>query len=608
MSLNKILLSFCTLLLVLTTLRAQSPAAPADSTAETAPIKPFVEYVNGGKRINVQELGFSPNMTVWELLQLLPELYTRGSLDVLNNYTIIMDDYSLGVNRDAVLYQMTIGELEAIVISNNPSMAYSTDGVGGSIELIPRKLKDNLSGNAQIDVATEQNVLLSTNVNYKREKWKIRSYLKAEYANYTDRYDFDVLYGPDLVNLYGYECHSVSATQIAKFSIDYEPTEKDELSFSIWETYGQQLESDFYKINTTQTGYNYDTSRTNGVGTFAHFQYAHKFTPDHKLTYNVDYQYSHKIVNGSYSDPHELNSGIRYQGTMLQKQQHKLVLLAGGDFAYSHLNTGKRPEPFDNFYHFSPLLELRYSIGSQLYARVGARYHYDQYDACSGDEHRAYHDYTMNGEVNYTFAPGHSFRLTAARYRLATAAEKKGSVASGDISYMFQKTVKTHYFHASAGLQYNCARLVDGSHFNIIATNASAVWQHKWFCLSFSGQLFDNITERSAITDYHLYCNFRLIPIFTLPKGWMISANFMYNSKIMSKYITYGDYFYASLRVGKRIKQWSIHLELSDPFHYQTRDKYYIDDELLTSNLILVSQSNYHPYHRYLNLGVMYNF
>ena len=82
----------------------------------------------------------------------------------------------------------------------------------------------------------------------------------------------------------------------------------------------------------------------------------------------------------------------------------------------------------------------------------------------------------------------------------------------------------------------------------------------------------------------------------------------------MSKYTTYGDYFYTSLRVGKRIKKWSINLELSDPFHYQTHDKYYIDNDLqnsndlLMNNLILVSRNNYYPFHRYLNLGVMYVF
>ena len=608
MHLNKLsllTLAFC-LLLATPRLHAQDTTHTNDDDATPAS-KPFVEYVNGGKRLNVSQLGFSPNMTVWELLQLLPELSTRGSLDVLNNYTIIMDDYSLGTHRDEVLYQMTIGELEAIVISDNPSMAYVNDGVGGSIELVRRTLHDGLSGNAQIDVSTEQNVLLSTTVNYKKEKWQIRSYLKGEYLNYLEHYDIKSLYGDDLINSFSYDSRSSSASEIAKFSINYTPTAKDEISFAIWETYGQQREETSYKNNNIQTGFNYDTTRTKGVGTFTHFQYAHNFSPHHTLTYNVDYQFIHQKADESYSEPHELTSGIHYQGALLQKGQHTLLLVTGADFSFDRMTYGKKPEPLTNSYHISPLLEFSYTLTNKLFARVGARYHYDKYEVCNSNSRRDCDDYTINGEINYTPAQGHTVRMSGARYRLANAAEKTGSVASGDISYIFQKTFEKDYLNVTAGFQYNHANLLNGTNYNIFVANAAIVWSNQWACLSLSSQIFDNATERNDLADYHLYYNLRLTPIFTLPKGWSISANFMYNSIIKSKFITYGDYFYASLRVGKHFKQWAIHLEFADPFHYKTDDKYFIQEEM-TNSLVIVSQNYYYPYHRYLSLGVMYAF
>lgn len=129
-----------------------------------------MEYVNGDKYIYVDRLYISPNMTVWEFLQLFPELTSRGSNDVMNNYSIVMDDYSVGANRDEILFQMTLGEISTIIIPDNPSVAYSMNGVGGVIELVPRDLKDGISGNAQLDVSRENCILASTNVNYKKKK------------------------------------------------------------------------------------------------------------------------------------------------------------------------------------------------------------------------------------------------------------------------------------------------------------------------------------------------------------------------------------------------------------------------------------------------------
>lgn len=585
----------------------------AQETTNNTEEKPAVEYINGNKYIYVDRLHFSPNMTIWEFLQLFPELSFRGSQDVLNNYSIVLDDYSLGTNRDEVLYQMTLGELSHIIISDNPSVAYAKNGVGGTITLVPKSLEEGLSGNAQLDVSTEKSVLASTNINYKKDKLQIRSYLKGEYVNYLENYS-QHYYGTTRYNLFDYDEHTVGTNEIAKISVGYKASDKDDITVAIWETYGFSKQENEEINSILHVGTRYDTINKSGIGTLALFSYEHDFNDYHHLSVDITYSFSNTkkgetFEETSYSQPHELDVDFRYVGALLHRNAHTLKLVTGFDYSGYFTKSGKPSTLQSGYTHISPLLEFRYVMKDKLSFRMGARYHYDSYRALKDDETTPPgHDYMAGGELDYTPVPGHTLRWSAVRDRICSSiGHHEGYVTAADISYIFQKSINSNYINITAGFQYDRVQMLDNRINNVYAAKAALTWQRKWLCLSLTGHLFDNQTYHEKMGDYKLYYNLRLTPIFSLPKDWFISANFMYNSPMTSKLISSGGYFYSSLRICKQLGKWSVHAELSDPFHYRTTDKYYLSEEHLLENQ-LFSEKTYNPYHLYLNMGVMYTF
>lgn len=579
--------------------------AQTDSTSNE---EPFVKFINGSKHIYLNKLDFSPNMTILELLQLFPEMTTRGSNDVLNNYTIIMEDNSLGIIRDEILYQMTIGELKEIIICDNPSAAYDNNGVGGTIELIPKDLSNGLSGNVQLDVATLQDVLFSTNINHKKNNLVIRSFIKGEYYNFTDFTRHRSFFNSTLTLDHSNYINPVGGSELAKISVEYTPSSKDAISFSLWENFRMETQNSYEISHDLLVGYYFDTSRTRSVGTLAKFNYTHLFSPYHKIQYFANYSFSNQWNNYNISDfkydiSHQLSSGLQYIADFIHLEKHHLQMVTGLNFSYLKNLLGKPFKPQFNSTNINPLLEFRYTYSDKLYARIGGQYYCDIYQKIDMlNKIKEHDDYLISGEVNYTPKGGHTLRLSGIRDRLSmTNGEKTGDIVSGDISYILQKSIQKHFINFTVGLQYDNVNLLSNNEYNIYSFKLGLVWQYHWLCLSLSGHVFDNSTFRNDKSeDYHSYYNLRLMPIFTLPKGWSISADFMYNSKLITRLNVEGDYFFCSLRISKKINQWSVRADISDPFHYMTHNSNYTNGYGIFSD--------YYPYHRYINLGVSYNF
>lgn len=582
-------------------------AEAQDTTPNIASSKPIVQYVGGKKHIYLDRLGVSPNMTVMELLELFPELTTRGSSDVLNNYAIVIDKYSLGDIRDEALFQMTISELKEIVISDNPSAAYANNGVGGVIELVRAELRDGFSGNVQMDVSTEKCVLLSSSFNYQKNKFRIRSFVKGEFYKYLAHttnasYQNETL----LLSDDSYET-TTAGMELAKFGFEYDISAKDALSFSIWETYGQKVVDGFHVGHGLLVGYNYDTTRQRGLSTLSRLQYSHNFNQWHSLDILATYNFATTRVQYNwepytYNRPDKVAATIQYNGALVHSEQHQLQMSVGLDYSFSDLYMNKPAIAINSLSDISPVLEFTYKYSDKLFARAGGRYHYDLYTNHQTGKKSIDHDYMVTGEVDYTPAIGHTLRVSGLRDRLSiTEGHSTGEVIAGDISYIFQQNFKEHYLNISAGFQYNRANLVTGDFYNIFAANLGIVWQYRWFCLALANHIFDNATCRADESrDYHLYYNIRLTPLFTLPKGWSLSASLMYNSPLISTKAREGDYFYCALRASKKIGRWAIHAEFADPFHYRTENQYMEET--------FIQYTTLHLYQRYLNLGVSFTF
>jgi len=595
-----------------------------DTTKVQQEVKPAIEYKKGEKHIYVDRLGFSPNMTVMELLQIFPELTMRGSDDVMNNYTVILDDYTLGVNRD-ILSQITIGELSKITISDNPSASCERYGTGGTIELDSKPIEEGLSGNVQLDASTERNLLASTNVNYKTDKVKIRTFLKGDSYDFLERYNINSMNGNEVLNRYSYQNINKSARQYAKFDIDYSMTDNDVLRFSLWEGYQKDASESFYMLQTPSgsVGYNFDTLYNTNLNTLARLKYTHFFKNKHQFVVETKYNFTNKKIweeDLFINQPHDFSLKLQYKGNIVEKDGHRLfmdVSTTGGYNCFVTKQEGSTPQKLQNTANLNPSLEFSYYFKQKVFARVGSKYYYQAFYAEQNGQRRSCGDYLLNADLQYSPVEAHTIRVDGRRDRLAFSnGERTGYYAGGSLSYIFQQLfANSHYLNITASLQYNRVQRLAGTSNDLFAVKAGVVWQYKVLCLSLVGYLYDNQQYRNGqgYLDYHAYYNLRITPILNLNRGWSMSASLMYNSLLVSDYYTNGDYCYASLRLGKRIGNWTIHVEWSDPFHYMTEDNYYIQTALdsqgqTSSDPLLVQSMYYYPYHRYVNLGVMYSF
>lgn len=576
----------------------------------------FIKYVNGNKHIDIDQLGLSPNMTVADFLQLFPEIMTRGSKEVMNNYSISMDGYTFSVEGNEVLNQTTIGELSSIIISDKPSVAYAQNGIGGVITLVPLEKKDGLHGNAQLDLTTSQTLQYSTDVNYKKNKLTVHSYLKGEMNGTTTTEDYYTYYNDQLLFNRTSTNSNRNIVELAKIGILYAISPRDNISVSAWQMYSNKRNQDYHvqTIDTTKYITRYDSTISNNHNILATFQYTHTFKHNGILNVVVDYNFNsdkthqiNKDTISAYSRPMESNNEIQYAGTLFSHNLHSMTLVVGNATTYS--NNQNQPKAAIQYasVNVRPYTELSYIYSSKLQITAGFSYNYQYFHNYQSQTSINSHNYMVKADITYTPSSHHAIIAGCTRNWLPiTGGECPGNIFSSNITYVFNNTYHQHHINLSVGMQYDRAHLYSGNNYNIFSPKLSLLWGYKWFFLSLSGQLFDNIAfHQYQYEDYHAYYNLRITPMFILPRSWMISATLMYNSCMLSMNHIQGDYFLTTLRLSKQIDQWFVHFELADPIHYPSKD---ITWNFRSGDDIIHTDRIYHLYSRHIRIGISYMF
>ena len=199
------------------------------------------------KIIYPQAIGLTATNTLREILEFIPELLSRGNEDLLVNFSLQIDDQDVGLSKNVLLSTMRLSEIESIEIIPSPTASVQKNGEGGVINIHLKPVAKGLSGSAGNDLYTNfrNTVYLSPAVfiNYGRDKWQMRTSLLFDYYR-PEQHEQREIYTRDEATVQGRDTltqiqdtsriHSLRET--AKLHIDYQPAERDKLSFVVMES------------------------------------------------------------------------------------------------------------------------------------------------------------------------------------------------------------------------------------------------------------------------------------------------------------------------------------------------------------------------------------
>lgn len=616
----------------------------------------IVEIKPTKKIVHVEQLGMSDNAGVRDVLEMMPELLTRGASSLLANYSIQVDGKDVGQAREVVLMQTRLAEVKEIEISTSPTSSEQLNGTGGVINI---KLKpvanEGVSGVVMLDASTLWDVDPSVMINYRKEKFTLRSSVMMEYYRPTNFSNSSTVEPYSSITRLDTAVTSYKQ-ETAKLYLTYTPTERDELKVHVWETFamnryttnsgwtqmldvsGEFTDSAFPLLR--QLNYIQHTDADgHQLMAEANMDYSHNYSRGGKFIVEATYNYGNTQYNSmAYQQllgvlggfihldttksqaPHQVIGAIKTLHPLLASSSpHSLQLQLGvnanyvfGSSSLSIHTLMGTPDVLDTktynrVLYLSPYMQWDYSY-SRWTVQAGARYQYYRTNACVEKDANGTltndttinnnHCVTANVSLGCQVADGHHLRLLAAR-NIIRSGMTIYPVHNAELNYIFSYRTVEHDVLTNFGLQYiNTQMQTQTDH--VLSVNAQLFYRHGFFSMAFAGNVYAKEEKFPTTRDWGFYYNLNWTPVFSFRHEWTLSAKFLYNSKVETVHADYGDCFFAELRLSKNIRSWNIHAELSDVFDYRSYDAVRTGDTC--------SMQTYDLYHRYLLVGAVYKF
>jgi len=621
-------------------------AAGSDYIVEIKPTK---------KVLHVQQLGFGESTPIMDVLETMPELLGRASNDgsILANFSIQIDDKDVGQSRDVVLMQTIVAEVDVIEISTSPTVSEQQNGTGGKINIKLKSIEqEGVSGMAILDVAAAWNVLPSVLVNYKTDKFMLRSSVRAEYYRPTN-YGYSRSDNPSKMIEAFDTTQSSYKQETAKLFMKYTPTKNDELTVNMWESYNRSQGSvHVHSIGmnatdgTNMTFNKYDkTDWNSSIGDAltaeAFVGYKHKYIT-HGGEVKVEARYSYMPQNSqnvtfdyapvgmfggdswdsiwSRVQTHQVTGEVSDKHVVYKQDKDMVDFKYGMNMTYgfggSYMDHRKqvvnRPvwdstwQNNNSNLYLSPYVEMNYSHGV-WYFQVGGRYQYYRTNRVDKDITKNYsdnHTWTGNTSLSCEVAKDHRLRLMLARNIRREETIDKINIYpyyDADLNYIFDWADAKNKVTTSVSANYIYAAQAVGFT-GTARTNAQLIFQHGIFSMAFAGNVYLRTSYDNSYDGKRcFYYNLSLQPVFMFPKQWNLSGKLTYNSRVEYLEEVYGDCVYTQIRVGKQIRGWNIHAEIDDIFGYTTYNSLQMEDGTKYTSL-------YDLYPRSFRVGFSYTF
>lgn len=615
--------------------------------------KPLMEITNTKKIIHVDRLGISANTSVQEVLYLIPELLSRSADNPLENFSIQLNGRSVGMAASVILMQTKVAETDVIEISISPETSEQKDGQGGVINI---KLKpvttEGTSGAIMADFSTMGDILPSVMVNFKRNRFWLRSSLTMQHVNY-DKTSESKLKTFLQDNTYMDTTLTKYNQETVKLDMGYAFTDRDELKVNLLESYSttrthsnmgiekmldvtSYFDPGGYPLFQKTTFVMFDTISDNSLNLETNVQYEHKYRNGGSLSVQAEWNYNPTMKESTtYARRNEhvniiapddslnvtFDETRQHQILTEIKTKHTLARLVNADKldVTAGLNTNGtfRADSSGNIHHgygrpyrsgeeivsynvyISPFAEAELTQG-KWHFQAGARYQAFTYCYDKKEEDDKFTNSTVTGNVSikYSFSDHQTIRFMGAR-NIRRDREEMYPLHDTELNYLFDHksndtyllaNIGAHFIHANDNIGYS----------NVNSLNGQFYIEHKKFAMAFAGNLYRKSQHRSEESNHFWYFNLNFTPVFNLEKDWTLSGKFTYNSPISSIGQNLGECFYTQLRASKSIGRWDFTVEFDDILDYVSYDTYSEPDGTETRE--------YDLYQRSVWVGFSYRF
>lgn len=396
-----------------------------------------IEILPDKKVIYVDKLGLAGNTSLRDILVTMPELLSRTGNDVLSNFDLQIDGKGTDAEKDVMLEQIRISEVEKVEISVSPSVAQQKNGQGGVINVVPKKLDEGFSGEAFANATTEWNFMPSVNLFYKKNKLEVRGtfsmeYYKPETLQYSDELDTGA--AAQIIDT----LRESFCQETAKIDFKYNFTDRDVLK--LWAVERWQVDKGsenifrhtiYDKSSTHGPGWQYFTDKTsfkdvkkNEFVALVMSEYSHTFNGGGKFKVSANYKYRQDREQLDYvnfnelsRNPYTVDGDMKLEQPLLKNDLHNLNMDIG-------INASYNPTIADTFEsgdtYCSPFLTMKYNFGNWNF-RAGARYQF--FNRKYSNPHtfgpvnprepfsKDSHDVTSDLNIVWNVAPDHILRL-----------------------------------------------------------------------------------------------------------------------------------------------------------------------------------------------------
>lgn len=618
-----------------------------------------IEVLPDKKVIYVDKLNLPDYLNVEEVLQMLPELASRGD-QLYDYFDIQFDGKSVGASYYVVLSQTKLGEIEKIEISTSSVSTQQKSEVSGTINLIPLKPEEGFVGDLFFDATTEAGLLPSVSLNYKKNKLQLYGNGSIG-GNWTKSGIYSIEEAGPVTTIIDNATSKDYVHETARVNFVYDITGRDELKGWLLESWrgedGLSIDDKLISKDMSASagpGWYYsehiiDSTKSGFSQALAHamIQYKHTFANESSLKVFAGFESIPNYHGEEFERPHIFDGEVKYEFSGIKKDGKSLNFEVGSNMNFKDMRT---EESLGKNLYLSPYGNIKYR-GEKLSLDFAVRYqHFVRNFSLIGDKLYQKSENDIVGDINavWQFKPNNAFHFTASRNLLRPSdemlyprlyySESQGKWFKGnrnlapaylhsiEIEYIFNKElnggrqlfvdVGAAYTRADDLIEECIEQVVSNSATdpqtiyyttymntgvnNILTAEASVIYTHGIFTLALAGNLFTKNARGAGLSDTATYYNISLNPILNLKKEWTVTGKFIYNSPVVQNTVVYGDCFLAKIRVGKKIKDWTIHAEISDIFDYLTTD--YVKTNNRTA------QFEYDLYGRYFGIGFSYRF
>lgn len=598
------------------------------------------------KIYHISELGLPGEMSLINFLSTIPELADRNDDTFLSRYDIKLDDKVVSESKDAFLLNTRLREIECIEIDTSPSEAQIKNGISGSINVVPIPITKGFNGDANVSAFTS-GVMPTMNFRY------------SDGAKFEARadFDFDIYYPAKLSYKEIYDekttVSGVDTTkerffgQLARFYAKWKISEKDALRVWLWQDYsyermsvysGRTITEDMSSVfgpgmqrSTEEFSSSESLSKKLALACFVDYKRQLKTG---ELSAKADYHFKSAFPGKSDEFNSELKSVTKFDLREKRRLNMEVVL-------NSSVNSNR--EINDRLYYISPNIKFKYT-DERIQAILKGRYKgYSR--AFSADGGRDFNgwsqDWTAEANLFWQIVDHHALRLKLIRSTGIAANNlvypeltldkgagvwKKGNpnlkgplTNSATLEYITDWSNGPHRLVFNIGTELNFVdRMIknqilydkDRRINYLYPTNSASSrvadlcamlrYSYGVFSITAGGNLFYNM-EYALIDRLNAsYFNIQLSPSLQLKHNWLLSANFIYNSKVYNQDFTIGDSSLLNLRVSKSLNNWTFYMVVEDVFDD-------ISTDIETSGA-KTTYTTYDPYKRQLCLGVNFHF